>query len=210
MPIQNKDLGKYKRPSIFIEEIDASVIELPVQEALINLVPGFSKKGPINRPVYVSNKTDFAKIFGDIDKSLERKGSYFHRTCLKMIESGPIWALNLLSTDDDRDELNWKTISLASYYDNGTVKEMPYSRAFNRQDFWKRDDESFLDYVNDPTPDNDRLLHITNMGNKTTTTFMFKSSTQGFDVSAEEWYGGTTKVPAYIHPKDWVSDYLLF
>lgn len=209
MPISDKDLGKYNRPGIFIEEIDASVIELPVQDVLINLVPGFSKKGPVNRPVYISNKTDFIKIFGEIDKSLERKGSYFHRTCLKMIESGPIWALNLLSTDDTRDKLNWKTISLASYYDNEVIKEMPYSRVFNRQDFWQRDDESFLDYVNDPTPENDKLLHITNMGDKTITTFMFKSSVEGFDVSAEEWYGGATKVPAFVHPKDWVSDYLV-
>ena len=209
MPIQNKDLGRYDFPSIFINEIDDSIIELPLQNELINLVPGFSKKGPVNRPVYIESQSEFIKIFGDIDYGLERKRSYFHRTCLKMLESGPIWALNLLITDDTRDLLNWKTISLASYYKNDVTKTMPYSRVFNRQDFWLRDEESFLDYVNTPTEDTNRLLHITNLGNKTITTFMYKSKLENFDITLEDWYGGATKVPTYLHPKDWVSDYLI-
>lgn len=207
MPIQDKDLGKYNRPGIFINEIDASIIELPVQDVLINLVPGFSKKGPINRPVYVTNKVDFIRMFGDIDRSLERKGSYFHRTCIKMMKSGPIWALNLLSTDDTRDTVSWKSIATGAAYTNASTRSMPYSRLFNRQDFWERDDESFLDYVNDPTVDTDRLLHITNLGEKTITVFMYKSSLTGFDVTAEDWYEGQTKVPAFLHYKDWISDY---
>ena len=44
MPIDEKNLGKYKRPAIYIEEIDNSIIETPAQNVLINLVPGFSKK----------------------------------------------------------------------------------------------------------------------------------------------------------------------
>lgn len=209
MPIQNKDLGKYRRPGIFINEIDNSIIELPVQNVLINLVPGFSKKGPVNRPVYVTNKQDFIHIFGDIDRGLERKSSYFHRTCIKMLESGPIWALNLLSTNDERDKLNWKSVSCGSAFFNEKTKEMPYSRLFNRQDFWERDEEAFLDYVNDPQEDKDRLLHITNLGEKTITTFLYKSKITGFDITAEDWYGGNSKVPTYLHPKDWISDYMV-
>ena len=79
MPIQNKDLGKYKRPGLYINEQDDSVTELPIQDELINLIPGFSKKGPVNRPVYITNKPDFISIFGDIDDYLERKGDFFHR-----------------------------------------------------------------------------------------------------------------------------------
>jgi len=209
MAIQSKDLGRYKRPGIFINEIDQSIVELPVQNVLINLVPGFSKKGPVNRPIYVTNPNDFETIFGEVDRGLEKKGSFFHRTCLKMLQSGPIWALNLLSTNDTRDKLNWKSISCASAYDNAATRQMPYSRIFNRQDFWTRDDESLLDYINDPTPDEDRLLHITNLGEKTITVFVYKSSVSGFNVTAEDWYGGVTKVPTYIHPKDWISDYMV-
>jgi len=209
MGIQNKDLGRYKRPGIFINEIDNSIIELPIQNVLINIVPGFSKKGPVNNPIYITNRNDFIKIFGNIDRGLERKGSYFHRTCLKMINSGPIWALNLLDTDDTRDTVNWKSISCGAAYTNASQKSMPYSRLFNRQDFWERDDESLLDYVNSVNTTQDNLLHITNIGEKTITVFTYKSSVSGFDVTLETWYGGTTNVPSYLNPKDWVSDYMV-
>jgi hypothetical protein len=207
MPI--KDLGKYKRPGIFIEEIDNSLVELPIQDVLINLVPGFSKKGPVNNPVYIDNTVDFEKIFGTLDKQLENKGSFFHRTSLQMLKSGPIWALNLLKTDPTRDKLNWKSISVSAMYKNGTLKQDAYERFFNRQDFWTRDSESFMDLVNDPTPENDRLLHLTNMGDKTITVFLFKSSITGFDVTAENWYVGSVNVPSYIDPKDYISDYMV-
>lgn len=209
MPIQNKDLGKYNRPGIFINEIDNSIIDLPSQDVLINLVPGMSKKGPVNKPIKVNSKSEFISIFGDIDRGLERKGSFFHRTCLKMLESGPIYALNLLLTDDNRDKANWKSVSCGSEYKNAITKQMPYSRLFNRQDFWERDSETFLDYVNSPTVDYDRLLHLSNIGNKVTTTFIYKSKITGFDITAEDWYGGATKTPVYIHPKDWISDYIV-
>ena len=70
MPISNKDLGKYKRPGLFIEENDISFIERHIQEVLINLVPGYSKKFPFNKPIIVDNHTDFESIFGPVDKNL--------------------------------------------------------------------------------------------------------------------------------------------
>lgn len=209
MPISDKDLGKYKRPGIFFNRIDKSAIELPVQNVLVNLVLGFSKKGPFNTNVYVSTPAEFISIFGNIDRNLENKGSYFHRTALKMLESGPIWVINLLSTDDNRDKINWRSLSCAASYDNDITRKMPYSRVFNKQGFWKRDDEAFLTYVNNATSNRDRLLHITNVGNDTITVFIYKSNIEGFDVSLEDWYGGVDKVPSYLHPKDLVSDFLV-
>jgi hypothetical protein len=214
MPIANKDLGKYRRPGIFIEEIDASIIEIPIQDVLINLVPGFSKKGPINKPVYITNRNDFESIFGPIDKQLERKGSYFHRTVIKMLESGPVWALNLLSLQDDRDKIQWVSVSLSSKYDNyGTdvQRTIPYSKIFNRQNFWELDDEAFLDYLKTLQSQwsNDRLLEMVNLDNKAMTVFLFESSAPGFDITAEDWYGGSDKVPQYINPSDWISDWMI-
>lgn len=209
MPIQEKDLGRYRRPDIYINEIDNSVVELPVQDVLVNLVPGFSKKGPVNRPLFISSPAQFTTIFGDIDRQLENKGSFYHRTAIKMLESGPIHALNLLLTDDNRDQLEWQSISVSSSLDNGTEKLSPYTSFFNRQDFWERDSEMFLYNVMNPTPDYDRMLHFTNMGEKTVTVFVFKSSAPGFDITAEDWYGGASKVPLYINAKDWISDYIL-
>ncbi|MFW6243342.1 MAG: hypothetical protein ACOC2W_04215, partial [bacterium] len=212
MPIQEKDLGKYKRPAIYIEEIDNSIVELPAQDVLINLVPGFSRRGPFNRPIYVDNTVDFERIFGQIDRQLENKGSFFHRTCIKMLETGPIWALNLLSTVPERDVLNYVSISTTSKYSNSSLTNQytaPFERFFNRQDFWVRDDESFLDVVNDPSSDTERLLHLTNMGERKITVFLFKSDVTGFDVTAREWYNGDDNVPHYIHPMSFISDYMV-
>jgi len=212
MPINDRNLGKYKVPGIYIEEVDQSIIDLPIQEVLINLVPGFSRKGPFNKPVLVNNSSEFEKTFGTLDKYLENKGSYFHRTVKTMLTQGPVWALNLLNTDPNRDKLQWKSISLASQYDNGNLETAPYERFFNRQDFWERDDDAFNDIViqnNNGQEDDDRLLHITNMSDRTITVFMFKSNATGFDVTAESWYGGKDKVPLFINPKDYISDYMV-
>lgn len=212
MPIKDKDFGKYKRPGIFINEIDASIIELPVQDVLINLVPGFSKKGPFNTPIYVTNPSDFEAIFGEDDRRLENKGSFFHKTCKQMLKSGPVWALNLLATNPNRDKVEWQSISVSSQFKNSDVKSSAYEYFFNRQDFWERDTDAFLNVVksnNYGVEDNQKLFHITNMGDKDITVFMFKSDVSGFDVTAEEWYGGRTKVPSYIDYREWISDYLV-
>jgi len=217
MPIDNKNLGKYRRPGIYINEIDQSIIELPIQDILINLVPGFSKKGPFNRPVRVDSPAEFEAIFGPIDKNLENKGSFFHRTVEDMLNTGPIFALNLLKTDPNRDTLEWQSISAASQYNNGPKNTSPYERFFNRQDFWERDTESFGDivtgeYIDHPTTQPDPakdLLSITNIGGTRSTVWLFKSSASGFDVTAEQWYGGSDKVPLFMNPKDLISDYMI-
>jgi hypothetical protein len=212
MPIKDADFGKYKRPGIFIEEIDSSIITLPIQEVLINLVPGFSKKGPFNAPIYVTNPNDFTSIFGDDDRRLENKGSFFHKTVKQMLKSGPVWALNLLATNPNRDKVDWQSISVSSQYLNADVKRSAYESFYNRQAFWERDSDAFLNVVksnNFGVQDTKRLFHITNMSDKDISVFMFKSSITGFDVTAEEWYGDRTKVPAYIDYREWMSDYLV-
>jgi len=213
MPIQEKDLGKYVRPGIYIEETNSSTITTPpLQNVLINLVPGFSKKGPFNYPVYIETPTAFETTFGTIDYQLERKGSYFHRTCLKMLETGPIWALNLLDTISGRDKLNYVSVSTTSKYDSSDLSKpftADYELFFNRQDFWEKDTETFLDLIKSEQNDVSRLLHLTNMGDKAITVFLFKSNATNFDVTAEVWYNGETKVPSYIHPKSLISDYLV-
>lgn len=212
MPIKDKDFGKYKRPGIFIEEIDSSIIELPVQNVLINLVPGFSKKGPFNAPIYVTNPNDFESIFGEDDRRLENKGSFFHKTVKQMLKSGPVWALNLLKTNPNRDKVDWQSISLSAQYENSPVYKSAYESFFNRQDFWERDTDAFLNVVkqnNSGVQDKDRIFHIANMSDKDITVFMYKSDITGFNVTAEEWYGDRTKVPPYIDYREWISDYLV-
>ena len=77
-------------------EFDKSqVVSIPAEQT--RLVIGFSKKGPVNTPVFVPDTAFFKQVFGDIDRNLEKKESYFHRSCLTALERGPILALNLLA-----------------------------------------------------------------------------------------------------------------
>jgi hypothetical protein len=55
-------IGNYKRPGIFLEEVDNSIISSPTLEGITTLVIGFSKKGPVNTPVLVQNKQDMRMI----------------------------------------------------------------------------------------------------------------------------------------------------
>lgn len=201
----NIQIGKYKRPGIFIEEFDQSVISSPTVEGITNLVMGVSKKGPFNTPVRLTTISELESIFGQLDRGLERKGSFFHRTVSKMLETAPVFAINLLLTDDTLDLLEYKSISASAGYFNDIKKEGAYRRFFDTTGFWKKDTESFIDLTGDDV----RAFHLTNLSDRPITVFAFKSSRTGFDRTLLQWYGSFDKIPTYLNPQDYASDYLL-
>lgn len=201
----NINVSQYQRPGIYINEIDNSLTQLPVQSQLINLVVGFSKKGKVNSPVLITSKQQFISIFGDIDRNLEKKGSYFHRTVLNIISKGPVWALNILDTDDTLDLIDVKDISVTSGDTNSNIKQLPYSSVYDKSQFWNLDTETFLD-ANSGTS---QLMHITNISNKPVSVFMFKSNAVGYDDTLDIYYGSASNVPPYLSPKDQAKDYLV-
>ena len=202
-------IGKYKRPGIFTEEFDNSVISSPTVEGLKTTVIGFSKKGPVNAPVLLQNTNDLEKIFGSLDRNLERKGSFFHRTISKMLESSPVYAINLLATDDTLDTIEYKSLSTSSSKLNDVERDGAYRRFFDTTGFWKRDTESFINLTKNNTGYSDRLLNITNLSDKFITVFIFKSQLQGFDRTMIEWYGSIEKIPTYVNESDFASDYMV-
>jgi hypothetical protein len=202
-------IGKYKRPGIFLEEFDNSVISTPLVEGITNMVMGVSKKGPVNTPVRITTVTDFENIFGSLDRSLERKGSFFHRTVAKMLETAPVFAMNLLLTDDNLDKIEYQSLSVSSDFSNDIEREGAYRRFFDTTGFWKRDTESFINLTKSNTGYADRLLNITNLSDRYATVFIIKSSLTGFDRTLVEWYGSVDKVPAYVNANDWASDYMV-
>jgi hypothetical protein len=205
----NINIADFKRPGIYIREIDASVRQIPAQTELINLVAGFSRKGPVNKPILITTPQQFVEIFGDIDRLMEKRGCFFHRTILNILRNSPVWALNLLKTDDTLDQIDWKTISVASDVNNSIVKKAPYSAFFDRADFWERDTESFLAAANDNLDDNRQIMHITNMSDKKVSVFMFKASVEGYNDTLDIFYGGINNVPLYLDPKDQAKDYIV-
>ena len=202
-------IGKYKRPGIFLEEFDNSVIATPQIEGITNLVIGVSRKGPVNTPIRITTVSDLESVFGGLDRVLERKGSFFHRTISKMLESSPVYAMNLLLTDDNLDKIEYQSLSTSSDYNNDIEREGAYRRFFDASGFWKRDTESFINLTKSTLGYNDRLLNLTNLSDRYSTVFIFKSSLSGFDRTLIEWYGSIEKVPTYVSSKDWASDYMV-
>jgi len=202
-------IGKYKRPGIFIEEIDKSIITSPIVEGFANLVVGFSKKGPVNSAVMLNNVGDLERIFGSIDRQLERKGSFFHRTISKMLEAAPVYAVNLLLTDDSLDTIEYQSLSATSQHNNDVERTAPYRKFFDTTGFWKRDSETFIDNTKLVDGYEKRVLNLTNLSDRFVTAFVFKSSISGFDRSLLEWYGSIEKLPPYVYATDMASDYLV-
>jgi hypothetical protein len=200
------NMSDYNRAGIFIEERNNSVVDRPAaQEAVVNFIPGFSRKGTVfNRPVLVKTKSDRNAYFGDIDRFLEKKGSYFHRTIEIALQTAPVWALNILKTTS-LDTLNYASVSVSAQYDNNPVATRQYDEFFNKAGFWQRDTESFLFFARN----SQRMLHFTNVSDKKITIFMFKSSIPGYDITAEIYYGGKEKVPTWMSPSDFISDYMV-
>ncbi len=202
-------IGKYKRPGIFIEEFDNSIITTPVVEGITNMVIGVSKKGPVNTPIRLTTLNDLESIFGQLDRGLERKGSFFHRTIQKMLETAPVFAINLLNTDDTLDVIEYQSLSASSGHLNDIEREGPYRRFFDTTGFWKRDTESFINLTKNNVGYSERALSLTNLSDKYITAFVFKSARSGFDRTLIEWYGSKEKLPPYVNANDYASDYMV-
>jgi hypothetical protein len=203
-------IGKYKRPGIFIEEIDKSIFSAAAAtESITNLVIGVSKKGPVNTPIRLTTVTDLETVFGQLDRNLERKGSFFHRTLSKMLETTPVYAMNLLVTDDTLDKIEYKSLSSSAVYKNDIKREGPYRRFFDTTGFWSRDTESFINLTKSDTGYSERALALTNLSDRHISVFVVKTSVNGFDRTLLEWYGSVEKMPLYVSQLDYASDYMV-
>lgn len=189
----------------------------------LRLVVGFSKIGPFNTVNLVTSPGNFIKLYGNIDRSLEKKGSYFHRSALVALSAGtPILCLNLLSLDPDRDKVNEKSLSVNTYDVNKYTIELPLQSIFNTDKFWVADGESFLDSINTyldrgvgneigETDFANGVLHFTNISKKPMSILVKKASaynTKGYELTVGEWFG-EENVPEYLNRTSYVSDYMV-
>jgi hypothetical protein len=203
------EFSKYPTPGVYVEETYTGVFTQAAQEATINFVPGFSRKGVFNRPVLIRTSVDRERIYGPLDRTLEAKGSFFHRTIDTLLQTCPVWGLNLLATNAD-DKLTFRSVSLSPGFENSAEVEMPYQSVFDRSGFWQPNTDLFAAAANaNNTSDNalDKVLHLTNISDKKISVFIVKSANPAFNVPAELWYGSREKVPTYINPLALISDF---
>jgi hypothetical protein len=187
----------------------------------VRLVVGFSKVGPFNTVKLVTSTAQFIKLYGNIDRSLEKRGSFFHRSALVALSAGPILCLNLLNLDPDRDQVVEKSFSVAAGEGNKIPVTLPLQSLYNTDKFWFASDEAYLDAIekclgNKSTTDDGQdwsngVLHFTNVGKKPVSVLVKKASdysSKGYQLTLNEWYG-EGNVPEYLNGTSYVSDYLV-
>lgn len=209
------DYSQFRASGVYTLEFDASQNVILTSQT-IRLVIGFSNKGPFNTPVYIPDATTMISIFGDIDASLENKGSFFHRSILTCLNAGPVFALNLLKLNDnlesaDPDKVTYRSFSVDTEEYNGVVTSELYSSYYNKERFWFADPNYFLATLS--IPDQGKLLNITNLGKSPMSIIVRKSTDSsspllGYNIFAIDWYGANN-VPTFMHPYDYISDYFI-
>ena len=210
-------IASLKAAGTYRFEFDKSqVVSIPANQT--RLVVGFSKTGPFNTPVFVPDTSFFKQVYGDIDRNLERKDSYFHRSCLTALERGPILALNLLALDAE-DKVNAVRFSTASTLDTSQKNagaDYELAKFYNRDKFWFPSTDDFLTNVGanttklQPTTVND-FLDIVNLGQNPISVIAKKSALTNvlpYQVTVEEWYGAAN-VPGFLNKDSLISDFFV-
>lgn len=186
----------------------------------VRMLVGFSKVGPFNTPVFIQNTREFINTFGDIDRTLEKRGSYFHRSCLAALSAGPIYALNLLKlTDEDKvDAMRFSTSVASEAQDENPQAEgnlFDYRGMYNIENFYTPSEESFLYTIGRKNYYEEKstncILNFTNIGKSPVSVIVTRANeynSTNFKVTAQEWYG-KGNVPEYLHETSYMSDYMV-
>jgi len=205
-------LRQFKSSGVYRLEFDKSQTS-NINISTLRLLVGHSKKGPFNSPTLIENAEDFKNVYGDIDKSLEKKGMFFHRSCLAALSRGPILALSLknFTANDKANLIKPSTAANYSKPENLTsgilIADTAYTAFHNIDKFMTPSDESLL-LISGATANNN-IIALTNLKTAPITVVIRTAENiDGFEITADEWYG-TGNVPAYLHDKDYLSDFLI-
>ena len=231
------DLSLFKASGVYTLEFDASE-NIIINPSTIRLVIGYSNIGPFNTPVYCPDITTFQAVFGGIDKALEKKGSFFHRSVLTCLQSGPVFALNLrilnnsvdVNGDPDfaegADVSRYRAFSVDTEEQNGnnatggysdplTKQDKLVSSYYNKEKFWFPDTEYLLatEDTSGSQPDSRKLFSLVNLGQNPVSIIVRKSldsrfPLKGFDITAREYFG-PDEVPSYMNQYDYLSDWFI-
>lgn len=190
----------------------------PVNNKQVCLVVGSSKIGHINRPFYIEKgdiKT-FRALFGTIDKSLERKGSFFHRSAEIALKESAILAMNLIPLNNeltiegnpvaDADVAQYQSFSLDSSSDNSDKKTKLLASYYQKERFFVPSKEYLL--ATREIEDQSKLLSLVNLSNQKLSFIIKKIDAKRYDISVRDWYKDMS-IPAYLNPSDFISDYFI-
>ena len=222
---QKINFSDYPASGVYFIEIDNSIISSSNVQTAIRMAVGFNMQGPFNRPVYVSNTDECDKLFGGIDRKMERRGCFTNRNIRTMVQKAPVYVMNLLSVDtsdkeSNKDTVGYTLLSLDPKVESHTASA-PYAYMYDRTRFWIADDDSFVEntFVKGSqemvtaakSVEKSALFGIANCGTKDISVIVRKSdAVQGYNVTFLDYYGNQDDIPyKWINPNDFVSDYFV-
>lgn len=206
-------LLQFKSSGVYRLEFDKSqTVSIPAET--IRLVVGHSKKGPYNTPVLVENVEQFINVFGNVDRNLEKKGMFFHRSALTALNRGPILALNLAKFDANDTIYYVAPGTAGSLATNSSPMAATniqdsdeYSAFFNTEKFWTPSDDAVNNVVGNLVDTN--VLRFINIKQDPITIIVRKAQdVKPFEITAREWFG-EGNVPAYMNDFDFMSDFMV-
>ena len=213
------DLSQFKSAGVYTIEVDQSERIIVTTQSL-RLLPGFSKVGPFNAPVFIRSTRDRQRFYGEIDRKLERKGSFFHRSIDTALLQSPVFAINLLNVnespvDSSIDTAQGISLSIDSSIDNKGIFTDKYVNYFNRERFWRADPEYLLGVASNKegatNVESTSFVQVANVGTRTIS-FIFRKAVglQGYSIFAKDWYGSEANIPyEWIRPYDLMKDYFI-
>ena len=205
-------LQQFKAAGIYRVVFDHSTI-LNQDTQMLRLVVGYSEKGPFNIPVLVKTQTEFIELFGNISKKLEKRGIYFHRLALQMLQVSPILCLNLKKFDGET--VTGATISTdfnPKFNPIDTVK-LNVEDIYDTTRFWELDAKKLdnLRSVEGTLMDQYINIAANNVKATSATYFIRKASgtkVSGYNITVNDWYNDE-EMPEYLEPykNNLISDF---
>jgi len=205
-------LQQFKAAGIYRVVFDHSAI-LNTDTQILRLVVGYSEKGPFNVPVLVNDAQQFKALFGDISKKLEKRGIFFHRLALQMLQVSPILCLNLKKFDGET--VDGATISTEfnpKYNPIDTVK-LNVEDIYDTTRFWTLDADQLANLRSVDGTLMDQYINIsaTNVKATSATYFIRKASgskVAGYNITVNDWYSDE-EIPDYMekYKNNLVSDF---
>ena len=205
-------LQQFKAAGIYRVVFDHSTI-LNQDTQMLRLVVGYSEKGPFNIPVLVKTQTECIELFGNISKKLEKRGIYFHRLALQMLQVSPILCLNLKKFDGET--VTGATISTdfnPKFNPIDTVK-LNVEDIYDTTRFWELDAKKLdnLRSVEGTLMDQYINIAANNVKATSATYFIRKASgtkVSGYNITVNDWYNDE-EMPEYLEPykNNLISDF---
>lgn len=178
-------LQNFKHAGLYRVVFDKSTV-LSQDTNVLRLLVGYSDKGPFNIPTYIQSAADFIAMYGNINKTQERRGNFFHRTALQMLSVSPILCLNLKKFDTEK-------VTGAQINTNFNAKDtidtvqIPVADVYDTTRFWSLDPEKLnevrgSEYIN---------IATTDVKANSGTFFIRKASgskVSSYNVTVSDWY----------------------